>query len=136
MLSHLEKIVDMGPRDQYILVKSNYMPINTLRTLQEGESLIVLPESRLTELLSQVRDKSKAMIEKPDYGNQEKLVSELIRIDSDDSDSENNMLKNGAVEASQTGLNSQAIQNWMQENPESRVSFREPSFNDLNQFAI
>ena len=62
------------------------------------------------------------------------MVTELIRIDSDDSDSEKNLMSN--IEGSQVVLNSNNFDNWMRENRENMVSFREPSFNDLNPYAI
>ena len=68
------------------------MPVDNLNTVRQNESLIVMPMAKLSEMLGDIRDKSKYMSEKPDFSNQEKLVTELIRIDSDDSDSENNML--------------------------------------------
>ena len=84
----------MGTPDQYVLSKNNYMPVANLKTISQGDSLIVMPINKLSELIGQVREKSKTMVDKPDISNQEKLVTELIRIDSDNSDSENNLMSN------------------------------------------
>ena len=47
----------MGNPSQYVLSKSNYMPVDTLKTIQQNESLIVMPMARLSEILAQIRDK-------------------------------------------------------------------------------
>ena len=64
------------------------MPVDSLETLKSDESLIVMPMTKLSEMLAEIREKSKQMRKekKLDISNQEKLVTELIRIDSDDSD--------------------------------------------------
>ena len=47
VMSFLEKIVDMGNPSQYVLAKSNYMPVDNLDTIKQNESLIVMPLGNL-----------------------------------------------------------------------------------------
>ena len=70
-----------------------------------------MPMAKLSEMLGDIRDKSKYMSEKPDFSNQEKLVTELIRIDSDDSDSENNMLSSNYMSCSSNLMSNLSMPN-------------------------
>ena len=79
----------------------------------------------------------------PDISNQEKLVSELIRIDSDDSDGNNNDLAMSNADLSIVDAPScissisKGFDSWMRDNnTEYGRPMVKPTLNDLNPYAM
>lgn len=81
-----------------------------------------MPFSELQAMLTRIRDKSASLNKTPDFSNREKLVKELITIDSEDDDSEEEGISSKEASSFMSidagSIHDNKIARWMHQHPD------------------